>query len=99
VVTKYTRRVTQREVQAKPGIVARELDGSFCLVDPDTWQVAVLNETASDLWRLVQQPCSVEEIVRVMAQAYRTQPRDINADVLATLDELRAGGFLVADPA
>jgi hypothetical protein len=98
VVTQYTRPVTERDVQAKPGVLVRELDGSFCLVDPETWQVAVLNATASDLWRLVQEGCSVEEIVDGLARGYRVNPAEISADVRATLDELRAGGFLAAEP-
>ena len=79
-------------------MIARDLDGSFCLVDTDTWNVAVLNETASDVWRLVDAGCSPEEIVRTLAEAYHTDADTISGDVLAALDELTAGGFVVVAP-
>lgn len=90
--------MTERVVIAKKGVVARDLDGSFCLVDSETWNVAVLNETASDLWRLVQARRSSDEIVRALAAAYGADPTTILHDVEAALDELAAGGFLVVSP-
>jgi hypothetical protein len=97
VTTPYTQTVTERAIVAKTGLVARELDGSFCLVDPETWQVAVLNHTASDLWRLIQAGCSLEEIMDTLAAGYDADPATIGDDVRAALAELDAGGFLV-DP-
>lgn len=99
MTTPYTQTVTERAIVAKTGVVARELDGSFCLVDTETWQVAVLNETASDLWRLVQSGCSLDEIVDTLAAGYGAEPTSISADIRVTLDELSAGGFLAAPSA
>lgn len=99
MTTPYTQMVTERAIVAKSGVVARELDGSFCLVDPETWQVAVLNHTASDLWRLLQAGCSLEEITDTLAAGYDAEPASIRDDVWAALAELRAGGFLASDPA
>lgn len=87
--------MTEREVEAKSGVIAQTLEGSLCLVDPETWNVAVLNETASDLWRLAAAGYSQQEIVQTLAGAYLTDPASITKDVQAALDELLAGGFLV----
>ena len=98
MTTPYTQTVTERAIVAKTGVVARELDGSFCLVDTETWQVAVLNETASDLWRLVQAGCSLEEIIDTLAAGYGTEPASIVAGVHAAVEELSSGGFLASPP-
>ena len=99
LVTDYTQLVTERAIVAKTGVVARELDGSFCLVDTEAWQVAVLNETASDVWRLIQVGCSPEEIIGALSDAYQVDPSVISDDVRAALDDLGAGGFLVVETA
>lgn len=88
--------MTQRVFEAKAGVISRELDGSICLVDPETWQVAVLNETASDLWRLVRVRCALPEIIESLAEAYQTGENTVRDDVREALDQLVAGGFVLS---
>lgn len=78
-----------------PAIVEREIDGCFALLDPGTGRVVVLNETASDIWRLTgDEDLPFDTIVALLARAYDVGPDDIRDDVSRTVASLRDNGFL-----
>jgi Coenzyme PQQ synthesis protein D (PqqD) len=85
---------TDRLGPARQGIRELELDGDISLYDPATHNAAVLNGTASDVWRLLDGEHSLEEIVELLARAYGVEPAEIRADVERTVGELISSGFL-----
>lgn len=76
------------------GIRELELDGDISLYDPRTQNAAVLNTTASDVWRLLDGEHSLDEIVELLAAAYGVQVDAIRPDVERTVGELLDSGFL-----
>lgn len=54
----------------------------------------VLNATASDVWRLCDGEQTLDQIVELLASAYRTEPATIRPDVEKTITELVDAGFL-----
>ncbi len=80
-------------------LVETEIDGNISLYAPGREQVTILNGSASDIWRLSDGQHTLDEIVSLLAAAYRADEQAIRADVTATIDRFRADGlFGDADP-
>ena len=75
-------------------LVETEVEGRINLYDPASEEVHVLNETASDVWRLSDGSQTVDQIVALLAKAYGVEPDTIAADVAATLSDFYARGLL-----
>lgn len=75
-------------------IIETEVKGDISLFDAKTNQVVVLNSTASDVWRLSDGEHTLEEIVTLLASAYKTDPERIRNDVKTTIGQLVDEGFL-----
>jgi Coenzyme PQQ synthesis protein D (PqqD). len=78
----------------QPGIRAIELGEDISLYNPHTQGAALLNSTASDVWRLVDGEHTFEEIVDLLGAAYGADPEAIRGDVRMTIDALVSAGFL-----
>ena len=74
-----------------------EVDGCLSLYRRDVDRVLVLNETASDVWRLADGTLHDDEIVALLAAAYGLEPGTIDAEVRSTLARLVQEGFLTLD--
>ncbi len=74
-----------------------EIDGRISLLNPRTERVLMLNETASDVWRLADGEHSLEEITDLLARTYDVAPDRIRGDVEEVVATLRAEGFLPED--
>lgn len=59
------------------GVLEREIDGCLALLSPSEERVLLLNETASDVWRLVDGQLTLDGIVDLLARAY-----DVDADLI-----------------
>ena len=77
-----------------PTVVETEIEGCLALFHPHKAQVLVLNETASDVWRLIDGQLTLEAIVLALSRAYGVEPDAIRADVGRTVVLLRTPGFL-----
>ena len=55
-------------------ILETEVNGEISLYDPRSESVLVLNQTASDVWRLSDGEQTLEEIVQLLAVAYQVRP-------------------------
>jgi uncharacterized membrane protein YkvA (DUF1232 family) len=80
------------------GATEVEVDGRVSAFSPLTRQIVVLNDTASDIWRLADGEHDLEAIVALLAAAYSVAPEDIEADVRHAVDELVDAGLLPAAP-
>ncbi len=58
-----------------------ELDGNLSLYDSATGQAAVLNGTASDVWRLLDGAHDFDTVVAILAEAYSIAADRIREDV------------------
>ena len=75
-------------------ILETEIDGEISLYDPHSDSVLVLNQTASDVWRLSDGEQTLEEIVELLAAAYQVRPDDIRRDVEGAVGNIIEKGFL-----
>lgn len=74
-----------------------DVDGRVTAYAPGSEHVLFLNETASDVWRLLDGAHSLEEIVDLLASAYGVGASEITAEVRATLSSFVAAGLVVID--
>lgn len=88
-----------RALVSPPTDAVREVDvdGCLSLYRRDVDRVVVLNETASDVWRLADGTLHDDEIVVLLASAYGVAVEAIEDDVRATLLRLVQEGFLTLD--
>lgn len=75
-------------------LLETEIDGDISLYDPRTEKVTVLNQTASDVWRLADGSHTLDEMVHLLAAAYQTEPEAIATEVRQTVDHLAEAGLL-----
>lgn len=66
-------------------LVETEVDGNISLYDPLREEVLVLNETASDVWRLCDGEHSLDEIVRLIARAYQIDAEEHREEISKTV--------------
>jgi hypothetical protein len=82
---------------AAPRIVESEIDGNISLYDPQTQEMSVLNDTASDLWRLADGTSTLDQVVELVARAYAVEPDAIGDEVRATVQTFYDKGFLALE--
>lgn len=78
----------------KPHILETEIDAEISLYDPRREQVTVLNETASDIWRLVDGERGLDEITELLASAYGVPRAEIVRDVTNTVSRFAKAGLI-----
>lgn len=78
-------------------VVETEVDGEVCIYDPSSERVAVLNGTASDVWRLADGTYTIAQIIDLLASSYETKPTSIASDVEAVVAEFIEAGFLARE--
>jgi len=88
-------RTLDRPALAAREAIAREIDGNFTIYDKDHDNVMVLNESASEIWRLCDGRVG-HAIVDELAHRYAAGRDQIQRDVESVLEQL-AGSGLLAD--
>lgn len=79
-----------------PDVLQQELDGELLLLLPQGSEVLHLNDSASALWRALNEPRTLDEVAALLAEGYATDPDVVRADLLALLPELQARGALLS---
>jgi len=86
--------IGRRFVRA-PGIEHHELDGEAFLTQPDSGAVYRLNPISSALWKLAENPMSVDLCTALLADAFPdVDDRRILADVEKLFSEMSAAGLV-----
>ncbi len=82
-------------LRRRDGILAREVDRELVLLDTDSNHVHQLNETASFVWRQVEEAGSAEEISALLAETYSADPVILADDVKQILSRFVELGLIV----
>ncbi len=88
---------SQRVGPPVSGVATTEIDGRISILNPVTDRVVMLHETASDVWRLADGQHSVEEMTRLLAASYQSEPDRIRADVESAIEMMQGEGLLPGD--
>ena len=76
------------------GVTEVEIDGRISVYAPGEQQVLLLNDTASDVWRLLDGENDLEQITALLATAYGVDPGTIAEDVRAAVQNFVDAGAL-----
>lgn len=75
-------------VERNRELIASEVDGEILMVSLEGGKYYNLNYTGSRIWKLLQQPCKVSELINMLQEEYEV-PEDIcRQDVLQLLAEM-----------
>ena len=82
-----------------PEQVCSELEGEAVILFPKSGQYYGLNEVGTRVWRLIQEPRTVNEIRDALLAEYDVQPERVEADLLHLLEILKSKGLIEIDDA
>lgn len=71
-----------------PTVEAAPLEDGMILLDPETSQFSVLNQTASAIWASVAQPATSEEIAADIRERFAEAGGNVLSDVEETLRQM-----------
>jgi len=80
--------------QQRNTVEAAPLEDGMILLDPDTNQFSVLNQTASVIWASVAQPATSEEIVSEIRDRFAEVDGSVVAHVEDTLRQMMERGLI-----
>jgi hypothetical protein len=83
----------------KAGVSETEIDDGVFLVEPQSQEIYFLDAISRGLWRLMGEASSLEELQRVVREAFPDQaPSDVDRDVAAAVGEMTERGLLISVP-
>lgn len=85
-------------VSRREGLVEAEVDGEIVALHVDKGTCYGFNQTATAVWKLIEQPRPVGEICEALAAEYDVPPEDCRRDVLALLRDLEGDGLISLEP-
>lgn len=83
--------VSQNQVSAD---LSHGLAGEVVILDLKEGVYYELNEIGACIWRLIQQPCSIQSVVDVILEEYDVPAEECTADVLALAENLAKFGLI-----
>ncbi|WP_438955729.1 PqqD family protein [Cognatiyoonia sp.] len=83
-----------------PDAETRELDGELFVTNHDQTRVLNLNQDASMIWILLEEPATEEDAVTIIQTAFPdTNPAEIKADTERVFAQFRKTGLVIASDA
>ena len=70
-------------------------DNTIAVFDPDSGDTHFLDETGTDIIKILEQPCEFERIISELCEIYDATPEDIRDDVREFLNDAVAKGIVV----
>lgn len=78
-------------------VLQRTVSEDVLLAVPDRSDMERLSGTSAVVWKLLESPKTLDEIVETLADAYGASPATIRADVEALLDSMRYKNLLTTE--
>jgi hypothetical protein len=78
----------------RDGLLWRDLDGEVVVLDLGASTYFSLNVTGSLLWHQLDQPSTIDALVKALADDYGLQRFEAERDVYSFLDTLEAHGLI-----
>lgn len=93
-----------KQFSRRPGVELLEISGEYLLVATKDARescpyVTQINEAAAEYWRMLDQPCSIEELTLHAIQDKGKEKKDVFPAVLAFIGKLSKNGYLVEEEA
>jgi Coenzyme PQQ synthesis protein D (PqqD) len=79
-------------------VLERSVPAGVLLLRADGAEVTLVAGTGGELWRLLAEPRSADELTNELARRYEGDARAMRADIDAALADLEHGGFVEGEP-
>ena len=70
-------------------IAGRIVDGEFCLLNPETSELMILNETGTLIWKNIETSKTVTELVEIIFKEYESTREKIESDIKTFIEKLQ----------
>lgn len=88
----------QDRVQARrDGLAWREVGDEVVILDLESSQYLSLNASGAQLWKLIEQPTTVADLIRALVSEYEIEDEEAERDVFEFLESCRASKLLQPD--
>lgn len=88
--------IKKKLYQQKPSVHVREIEDQLFLADTDTGVMFHLNPVGSAVWRLMESPVCIEEVIEILDTAFPDVGiTQVSTDVRVLLEELSRHDLLV----
>lgn len=84
-------------VRRKTGLLSVEINGDIVTLNEVLGEYYSLNQVASDVWKRLEEPIRVGDLVTGLAEDYEGDPAQIRNDVLGLLGILQQKGLLAIE--
>lgn len=84
----------QSVITAKKGLLSSDLQGEMIILDTNSGCYFGLNAVASNIWKLIETPMSVQDIQDALVTQYQVEPDQCKRDTLILLQELQSEGLI-----
>jgi len=90
----------QRDVvlTLSPDVIVRELAGESVVLDLSSGRYFGLNAVGTRVWQLIQEGQPVEGLIQAVMAEFDADARDVERDVIALLEDLKARGLVLEPP-
>lgn len=76
-----------------------DLQGEAVILHIDSGVYYGLNSVGAYIWSLIQQPRSVQEVLRIVKNEYEVDPQRCESEVMSLLQELLEAGLIYVEAA
>ncbi|WP_371346641.1 PqqD family protein [Ancylobacter sp. IITR112] len=84
-------------VRRKTGLLSVEMNGDIVTLNEVLGEYYSLNDVASDIWKRLEEPVKVADLVTALAEDYDGDPAEIGTDVLDWLGILHEKGLIAIE--
>ena len=79
-----------------PGILQRELDGEIFLIDDTLGKIHALDPMACGIWRLLEQPITIHDIVAIFLAAFPDRKStELRRQISRFLNDMRQNNLVM----
>ena len=78
----------------RAGLMTADMNGSAVMMDIMTGKYYNLGQVGGRIWELLEEPCSLTELVRKLTAEYDVSAEQCRADIAPFLDTLLERGLL-----
>jgi len=84
-------------LRRNPDIIAAEVGEETILLNPETWVYVHFNETAARIWQCLDEPRTLDALVRTLVAEYQVDAADCAQAIEEWVADLSEGGVLIVE--
>ena len=82
------------QIRAKAGHLSTDLGNETVIFNTQYEKYYGLNDVGTRVWALIQEPRTMDEIVRIVTQEYDVEPEKFESDLTRLLQDLQSANLI-----